>query len=113
MDLNLLKTFAKVSELGSFTKAAEALKQPKSRVSRAISRLEKELEIGLIRRTTRQISLTSEGKEFYQKIQKLIDKLEEEVEHISDSKKEISGVLRITAPEDLGQSTLLDIIAKY
>ncbi|WP_372656097.1 substrate binding domain-containing protein, partial [Halobacteriovorax sp.] len=46
-------------------------------------------------------------------IQKLIDKLEEEVEHISDSKKEISGVLRITAPEDLGQSTLLDIIAKY
>lgn len=113
MDLNLLKTFAKVSELGSFTKAAELLKQPKSRVSRAISRLENELEVELIRRTTRQISLTNEGREFYQNIQKLIDKLEEEVENIYDKKKEISGILRITAPEDLGQSILLDIIAKY
>ncbi len=113
MDLNLLKTFAKVSELGSFTKAAEALRQPKSRVSRAISRLEKELEVGLIRRTTRQIALTNEGREFFQNIQELISKLEEEVEHISDSKKEVGGVLRVTAPDDLGQSILLDIIAKY
>ncbi len=113
MDLNLLKTFSKVSELGSFTKAAESLKQPKSRVSRAISRLEEEIGVQLIRRTTRQISLTTEGREFYLNIREQILKLEQEVELINDTKKEISGVLRITAPEDLGQSILLDIIAKY
>ena len=49
LDYNLLKTFAKVSELGSFTKAAEALKQPKSRVSRAIAKLEKDLSVQLER----------------------------------------------------------------
>ncbi|WP_417335768.1 LysR family transcriptional regulator [Halobacteriovorax marinus] len=113
MDLNLLKTFSKVSELGSFTKAAEALKQPKSRVSRAISRLEDEIGLELIRRTTRQTSLTTEGEAFYNKIKDLIHQLDEEIDSLNDSKKEISGVLRITAPEDLGQSILLDIIAKY
>ena len=113
MDLNLLKTFSKVSELGSFTKAAASLKQPKSRVSRAISRLEEEVGVELIRRTTRQIALTTQGREFYLKIREQILKLEQEVELINEAKKEISGVLRITAPEDLGQSVLLDIIAKY
>ena len=113
MDLNLLKTFSKVSELGSFTKAAEFLKQPKSRVSRAISRLEEEVGIELIRRTTRRIALTTEGREFYLKIREQIIQLEQEIELINDTKEEISGVLRITAPEDLGQSILLDIIAKY
>ena len=70
MDYNLLKIFSKVSELGSFTKAAVALNQPKSRVSRSISRLENELGVQLLRRTTRQTSFTTAGEKFYQKILK-------------------------------------------
>jgi LysR family transcriptional regulator for bpeEF and oprC len=57
MDYNLLKTFSKVSELGSFTQAAKVLNQSKSRVSRAIARLENELGVELVRRTTRKTSL--------------------------------------------------------
>lgn len=113
MDLNLLKTFSKVSELGSFTKAAELLKQPKSRVSRAISRLENELGVQLIRRTTRQTTLTNEGQAFYIKIRDILLKLDEEVESVNNAKEEIAGPLRITAPEDLGQTLLLDIFARY
>ena len=72
MDYNLLKVFSKVAEYESFTKAAEFLNQPKSRVSRAIVRLENELEVQLIRRTTRKISLTNKGLELYQNMTPLL-----------------------------------------
>ncbi|MFT6603915.1 MAG: DNA-binding transcriptional LysR family regulator, partial [Bacteriovoracaceae bacterium] len=85
MNLNLLKTFVKLAEFGSFTKAAEHLNQPKSRVSRSISRLEEELGIQLVRRTTRQTSLTSAGSDYYERIALLISQIDEETKAIADS----------------------------
>jgi LysR family transcriptional regulator for bpeEF and oprC len=79
MDYNLLKTFAKVSELSSFTQAATVLKQPKSRVSRAISALENEIGVQLIRRTTRKVTLTTAGVDFYKSIGPLLSKPDKEI----------------------------------
>ena len=79
MNLNLLKTFTKVAEFGSFTQAAKHLKQPKSRVSRSISRLEEELKTELIKRTTRSTSLTEAGKSLYQETQPLLEQLERKI----------------------------------
>ncbi len=59
MDLNLLNTFVAVVEAGSMTQAARRLKQPISRVSRALSRLERDLNQHLILRTTRSFKITS------------------------------------------------------
>ncbi|WP_127716851.1 LysR family transcriptional regulator [Halobacteriovorax sp. HLS] len=112
-NLNLLKIFCKVSELGSFTKAAKALNMPKSRVSRAIASLELELGTQLIRRTTRQTSLTSAGEEFFISISPLLIRLDQEIQHISEATNEIKGVIRITAPEDMSQTILSDMISKY
>jgi len=54
MDLNDLALFARVVEQGSFTAAAHAMALPKSSVTRGIARLETELGVRLIQRTTRQ-----------------------------------------------------------
>lgn len=113
MDLNLIKTFTKIAELGSFTKVAKELNQPKSRVSRAIARLEENLGVELVRRTTRQTSLTTLGQEFYQRVNLLINQLEEEIDHINEYKDEVEGLLRITAPEDLSQTIVAKIIGSY
>lgn len=113
VNLNLLKIFAKVSELGSFSKAAEAFKMPKSRVSRAIARLEEELGVQLIRRTTRHSTLTSAGRDFHKRIHLLLQQIEEEVLAISDIGEEVTGRLRITAPEDIAQTLLSDLLALY
>jgi len=113
MNLNLLKTFSKVAELGSFTKASKVLNQPKSRVSRAISRLEAEVGVQLLRRTTRQTSLTSSGQDFFKKIHPLLIELNTEVDRISSLENEISGILRITAPEDMGQTIVAEVITVY
>ncbi len=113
MDLNLIRTFAKVSELGSFTRAAKELNQPKSRVSRAISRLESDLGVELVRRTTRRTNLTTAGEDFYQRVYLLISQLEQEVDYANEYKDEVEGLLRITAPEDLSQTIVAKIIAAF
>ena len=113
MDLNLVKTFVKLAETGSFTQAAKSLGQPKSRVSRAISRLEEELAVQLVRRTTRQTSLTSEGEIFFRATGRIIHELEEEIDSALDMGSDISGIIKITAPEDLAQTYLPTLISKY
>ena len=112
-DYNLLKVFCKVSELGSFTKAAKILNQPKSRVSRAISRLENELDVQLIRRTTRKTSLTINGQEFYQNINPFLNCINNELIKVSNQQQEMSGTIRITASQDIGQTIVAQIISAF
>lgn len=113
MNFNLLKTFIKVAEFESFTKAAHQLKQPKSRVSRSIGRLEEDLKVQLIKRSTRSISLTEAGKELYQGTQGLIHQLEQKVESMSNSSEEVSGVLSISAPIDFGENIMPNLICEF
>ena len=58
MDLNALKVFIKTAEQRSFTDAAALLEMTQSGVSRAVSRLETALQVKLLNRTTRALSLT-------------------------------------------------------
>lgn len=101
MDLNEIYVFSKVVELGSFTKAAEFLGLPKSGISRKVSSLERELGVQLLFRTTRQIELTEAGRKYYQRSQHLISELDSLNTEISQYSDDISGVIRITAPEDM------------
>lgn len=112
-NLNLLKTFIEVAEQGSFTKAAKRLNQPKSRVSRHIANLERDLGVELIRRTTRQTSLTMAGQDFFSKILRPMRELESQLNIISDHRAEINGKIRLTAPEDMAQTLVKDILFKF
>ena len=67
MDIPSLQAFVKVVQTGSFTRAAESLRTQKAHLSRVISQLEKELGVRLLERTTRALSLTEIGREFYVK----------------------------------------------
>ena len=113
MDYNLLKTFVKVSESGSFTKAADILNQPKSRISRSIARLENELGVELIRRSTRKSSLTSIGEEFYNKISPHLNAINNELIDVSDKQSEMIGTIRITTSDSFAQTLLTQIISEY
>ncbi len=113
MNYNLLKIYAKVADLGSFTQAAKILNLPKSRVSRAIARLEEDIGVQLVRRTTRKTSLTSVGRQFYLSIYPLLNAIDEELTKVRNYQKEMHGTLRITAPEDIGQTLLVKIISAF
>ena len=113
LDLNQIQTFVKLAQAGSFTKAAQILRQPKSRVSRRLAALEKELGVQLIYRTTRQFQLTETGRAFYEKAQGLIAGLEALSAEVSDTTTQIAGVIRITASDDMGVKYLPPILDEF
>lgn len=112
-DLNQIRNFVRLVQAGSFTKAAALLKQPKSRVSRHLSALEKELGLQLVYRTTRQFQLTEEGRIFYGRAKSLVEGLELLSTEILDRNSEVSGMIRITAADDMGVRVLPQILSDF
>ncbi len=113
LDLNQIRTFVRLVQAGSFTKAAELLRQPKSRVSRRLSALEKELGVQLIYRTTRQFQLTEMGRVYYERAQGLIEGLESLSTEVSEATAEVSGLIKITASDDMGVKQLPLILDEF
>jgi len=97
-----LRAFAAVVEAGSFVGAAEALGQSTAAVSRHISALEARLDVRLLHRTTRRLSLTGEGEVFHARARALLDGLEEAEAEISARSGSAIGELRINAPVSFG-----------
>ncbi|MBI3557999.1 MAG: LysR family transcriptional regulator [Deltaproteobacteria bacterium] len=112
MDFNKIAVFVRVIDSGSLTRAAAFLRQPKSRVSRNIAALEKELGTALLYRTTRQFSPTEAGRDLYQRCRQQIYELEGAAQALKDASHEVSGLLRITAAEDMGSLLLGPLIAE-
>ena len=112
MEIELVHLFVKVVKMGSFTKAAESLRLPKSTVSKAISRLEQETGTKLLLRTTRSQTLTSAGRVFYDSCVGPIQAIEDAQKSLSGNDSLLNGNLKITAPEDLGTEVLAPVIGE-
>src|SRR5262245_51520149 len=112
IDLNRISTFVRVVEAGSFTAAAAALRLPTSSVSRAVARLEDELGARLLNRTTRKLSLTDAGRVFHERMQAVVSETEEATRAVAGFASAPRGVVRLTAPPDIGLGPLPDVIAK-
>lgn len=81
MQLNMLEAmniYVNVVEQGSFIRAAEVLELHRPAVTRAVQNLEHDLGVKLLHRTTRQVSMTDEGEEFYQRCLSLLSELDDD-----------------------------------
>jgi DNA-binding transcriptional LysR family regulator len=96
-DLKLIETFIYVAQLKSFIRTAETLKIAKSHVTNRINQLEKLTGITLLARTTRDVNLTSEGKEFLEHCRSIMDQVEN-LDDFLNKKKGINGILKIILP---------------
>src|SRR5690349_24197413 len=72
MDLDALRIFVRVAELGSFTRAAEQMGMPKSRASLRVRALEEDLGTHLLQRTTRAVRLTPDGEQLLSRAARLV-----------------------------------------
>ena len=113
MDLNRVSAFVRVVQDGSFTAAARALGLPKSSVSRSVAQLEHDLGIRLLQRTTRQLHLTDAGAAYFERVSRALGDIGEATIAASDAQSELSGVVRITAPVDIGIWSLAAIIGRF
>ena len=110
--IELTRIFIKVVQQGSFSKAAELLKIPKSTVSKAIARLERETGTKLLLRTTRSQTLTASGRAFYETCLEPLQILEDAQKSLFGQDAIVAGKIKITAPEDLGTHVVAPIIGE-
>lgn len=113
IDFNLLAIFTRVVEEGSFTAAAEALRVPKSSVSRAVSRLEEALGVRLLQRTTRKLGLTQAGERYLGEVRGPMDRIVEASSEISEMGREPRGLVRVSIAPPVGESVLTDVFVEF
>ena len=108
-----ISEFVYVAEYESFTRAAKELGISTAQVSRQISALEKRLNIKLLYRTTRKVSLTEEGRVFYQHCRGVLDGLDAAEQAVSNLQSKPQGRIKLTAPVTYGEQQLLPLINDF
>ncbi len=110
-DLNDVLVFLQVVASGTFTAAGRALHLPTSTVSRRVSRLEEQLGVRLLQRTTRKLSLTEAGQLYHERGIALFAELEQTENLLADAQANPRGRVRATAPLEHGIS--MRIVAPF
>ncbi|WP_227679612.1 LysR family transcriptional regulator [Psychrobacter sp. Pi2-51] len=108
-----ISEFVCVAEYESFTRAAKELSLSTAQVSRQISALEKRLNIKLLYRTTRKVSLTEEGRVFYQHCRGVLDGLDAAEQAVSHLQSKPQGRIKLTAPVTYGEQQLLPLVNDF
>ena len=98
------RMFVAVMEAGSFAKAAERLGTSSGQASKLVSRLERDLGVRLLNRTTRALSPTEVGRAYYERIRLLLEELDALDLAVSSRAGTASGRLRLTAPLSFGNT---------
>jgi DNA-binding transcriptional LysR family regulator len=105
--------FVTVVEQMSFTRAADKLEMAKSSLSRRVTELEQRLGVQLLHRTTRRLSLTDQGQQYYQRSLQILGELDELEQLISDEQVELKGRIRMAAPLSFSNLHLSSVIAEF
>ena len=113
MDLNHVSVFVHVVEAGSFTAAGEALGLPKSSVSRTVARLEEELGVRLLQRTTRTLQSHRRRRAVTTSVRACARRSRGSRDAATDASREPRGIVRLTAPVDVGTLELANILARF
>lgn len=113
VNLNRLGVFAAVVETGSFTAAAERLGITKAMVSQHVTRLEAELGVALLTRTTRRLSLTEPGRQFAADCERLLKDAEDSIAHVSTATRAPRGTLRLTTVVDYASAVVAPALAEF
>lgn len=115
--LKSLTIFMRSAQCGSFSEAARQLGMAPSAVSRAVLRLEDELGVRLLQRTTRSLTLTEDGNRFYQRSSQILNDLEEAELEVKQSQSSPTGTLRLDLSFTFGKlhiaPSLLQFAARY
>lgn len=108
-----MRVFARVVEHGSFARAAEDLEIAPPTATGALAQLEKHLGVRLLHRTTRRLSLTDEGRTFYQSCVRMLDDLAEAEEALSGAHASPRGRLRVSTPHSFIYQDFLPALPRF
>ena len=108
-----ISEFVHVAENASFTQASKKMAISTAQVSRQISALENRLNVKLFYRTTRQVSLTEEGRVFYQHCRSVLDGLDAAERAITNLQTTPQGKIKLTASVTYGEQQVLPLVSDF
>ena len=113
VDLNLLRAFVAVYDVGSFSVAATKLALPRSTLSRAVATLEQQLGVSLFPRPTRRVAATDAAAALYDRIASHVAAMDASFSDLPDAEEAPSGTLRVTATADFGAMVLAEAVVRF
>lgn len=111
--LSSVTAFIQVAESGAFNEAARRLDLSPSATSKAVSRLEDDLGVKLLHRTTRSVSLTPEGERYLEGAKRVVAEMAALGEEVSNTLADPAGRLTVSAPAALGRMWLVDALRDF
>lgn len=111
--LRAMRTFVRTLELGSLSAAARELGTTQPTVSKLLAQLEQHLAVRLFQRSTRGLSPTDQGRQFYLDAKLVLDGFDAAVGTVQGMAGQVSGLLRINAPVGLGQLRINAIVGRF
>ena len=116
-NLEPLLIFITVAEMGSFTQAAESLGIQKGRASTAVRKLEEDVGVRLLHRTTRNVQLTEDGRVFHARARDLLADVDDLHSMFAGDRVALRGRLRVDVPAEVARKTIVpalpDFMATY
>lgn len=111
--IQAMQTFVAVVTEGSFTKAAERLNMSPQLVSKYVAQLEHHLGTRMLNRTTRRIHLTEAGVQYYQRVQQILNDIDDMECELADMQTQARGTLRISAPVSFAMRHLAKVVTQF
>ncbi|GAL13002.1 transcriptional regulator LysR family [Vibrio astriarenae] len=108
--LRAIRYFIVTAEKGSFTQAAKHFNVPASSISRRIADLEQSLDAQLFSRTTRSLSLTEVGEQYYNQVRSVVQQLEQCDQAVRDYQSVPKGTLKITCMSGFAERELIPVL---
>jgi LysR family transcriptional regulator for bpeEF and oprC len=111
--LQAMEVFVQVVDAGSFTRAAETLQMPKATVSTLVQSLETSLSTKLLHRTTRLVTVTTDGAAYYERCVRILSDVRDAEESLSRTRLSPSGRLRVDMPTGLASEVLIPALPDF
>jgi LysR family transcriptional regulator for bpeEF and oprC len=111
--LQAMEVFVQVVDAGSFTRAAEMLKLPKATVSTLVQSLETALSAKLLHRTTRMVTVTTDGAAYYERCIRILSDVRDAEESLSRTRLSPSGRLRVDMATGMASEILIPALPAF
>ncbi|MBO0347039.1 LysR family transcriptional regulator [Roseibium sp. CAU 1637] len=108
-----MQVFIRVVESGSFSETARQMMMTPSTVSKLIGRIEERLGVRLLERSTRRLSLTTEGRHYYERSRTLLGQLEEIEREVSLGAAKVRGTVRVSASVGFGMVAVEPLLPAF
>lgn len=113
MNIEHIKLFTRVASLGNISQAGKELNLSPAVSSAHINKLEEDLGVRLIHRTTRKVSLTEEGEAFLPHAQSILEDIDAARAAVGSGDIDPKGKLRVTAPASFGRMHILPLLEEF